>query len=223
MTSSATKGAGTLFQYGDGSSQFTTIAELTAVNGPSLSRDTFDVTHMDSSWMDHIGALPDGGEVSVDLNWLPADATQNQMHTDLTGVARNYRVRWNNYGAATVTFTTDFGTDEQLDAAAHGMETGEPFRVTTSSALPAGLSTDTTYYCRRLSAGTLTAHTTSAGAVAGTGTVDITDDGTGTQTIQMVTSWSLPGLVTGLSPAAPVDGKLAATATFKVSTAPTFS
>ena len=219
----ATKGAGVFFQYGNGSSAFTTIAEVTAVNGANLTRDTFNVTHMGSTWQDVIGGLPDAGEVSIDLNWLPADATHVQMSTDLTGTSRNYRIRWADYGSGTVNFTTDFGVDEQLDATAHGMETGEPFQVTTSSALPGGLAIDTTYYCKRLTANTLTAHASSAGAVAGTGTVDITSDGTGTHTIQMVRSWALPGLITALSPSAPVDGKLAATATFKVSTTPVFT
>ena len=223
MATAATKGAGTLFQAGDGSTQFTTYAEVTAVNGPGLTRETYNATYMESTWQEYIGALPDGGEVSIDLNWLPAVATHAQMLSDLSAVQRNYRVRWPNFGATTQTFTTNFAVDEQLDAAAHGMETGAPFQCTTSGTLPAGLSLATTYYCRRLTAGTLTAHATSAGAAADTGTIDITDDGTGTHTLQMVTSWSFAALITNLTPTAPVDGKLSATASFKVTAAPTFT
>lgn len=221
MTSEANAAAGTFLQYDDGSDNYTTIAEVTNIGGAGLTRDTFSSTYHGGSWQEVVPGLPDGGEINIDLNWLPADATQQQMHTDLTGVVRNYRICFPNYGASTATFTTDFGTDDRLDAT-HGMLTGEPFRVTTSGALPAGLSADTTYYAAVVSAGEITAHPTSADAVAGTNTVDITDDGTGTQTIQKVTNWILPSLITSLTPTAPVDGKLAATATFKVSDAPTF-
>lgn len=221
MTSAATAAPGTFLQSDNGSDEYTTIAEVTSVGGASLTRDTYTATHHGSTWQDMIAGLPDGGEIPIDLNWLPADATQQQMHDDLTDVLRNYRICFPDYGASTITFTTDFAADDRLDLT-HAMLTGEPFRVTTTTALPAGLAVDTTYYAAVVSAGEITAHTTSAYAVAGTPTVDITDDGTGTQTIQKVTNWILPGLITNLTPAGPVDGKLAATATFHVTGAPTF-
>ncbi len=131
MTSSATKGAGCLFKKGS-----TTIAEVTAINGPGLTRDTFNVTHMESTWQDHIAGLPDGGEVSLDLNFLPANTTQTLLHNDLTATSQTYNLLF-----------TDAAT----------------------------------------------------------------------------TTWTMTALVTGMSPAAPVDGKLSATATFKLSGAVTFS
>jgi len=221
MTSAAVAAAGTFLQYGDGSAQYTNIAEVTNIDGAALTRDTFNTTYHGGAWQEMVAGLPDGGEFSIDLNWLPADATQQQMHTDLTGVLRNYRITFPNYGASTATFTTDFGTDNRLDVT-HAMLTGEPFRVTTSNTLPAGLAIDTTYYARVIDADEITAHTSSAGAVADTGEVALTSDGTGTHTVQKVTNWVVPALITALSPSAPVDGKLAATATFKVTGAPTF-
>ena len=221
MTTSATAAPGCFLQANDGSDNYTTMAEVTNIGGASLTRETVDVTYHGGTWGEHIAALPDAGELSLDINWLPANATQTQMETDLVGAKRTYRICFNNYGATTASFTTDYGTDDRLDIT-HGMLTGEPFRVTTTTALPAGLAIDTTYYAKVVDSDEITVHTTSAGAVAGTGAVELTDDGTGTQTAQKVTTWILPGLITALTPAGPVDGKLAATASFKITGAPTF-
>lgn len=70
-----------------------------------------------------------------------------------------------------------------LTAAAHGLETGDRVRVTTSAAdLPAGLTIDTDYYVIKLSADTFSVATTDALATAGTA-VTLSDAGTGTHTV----------------------------------------
>lgn len=93
MTSSATIGFGTLFKRGDGGGPeaFTTLAEVVSISGPSLSMDTVDVTHMESTgtYREFIPGLKDGGEVSVTLNFLPADATQNAT----AGILKDYNDR----------------------------------------------------------------------------------------------------------------------------------
>lgn len=83
--------------------------------------------------------------------------------------------------AAGQTFTRSSGNI--LTATAHGFETGDRVRVTTSAAdLPAGLSVDTTYYVIRLSADTFSLATTDANATAGTA-ITLSDAGTGTHTV----------------------------------------
>lgn len=80
--SDARTGFGAFLQKGDGLSpeQFTTILGVKSMAGPSITRDTHDVTAMTSvgGWKEFIGGLKDGGEVTFDANWLPRDATQGQ-------------------------------------------------------------------------------------------------------------------------------------------------
>ena len=64
----------------------------------------------------------------------------------------------------------------------HGLKTGNPIHVTTSSALPTGLSADTAYYAVVTSSNNFGFATSVANALAGT-KVDLTAVGTGTQTV----------------------------------------
>lgn len=50
------------------------IANITSLSGPSMSRDTIDVTAHDSpnSYMEFVASLIDGGEVTCDINWDPS-------------------------------------------------------------------------------------------------------------------------------------------------------
>lgn len=64
---------GTIFGIGDGeiSESFTPVAEVTNISGPSLSRDSIEVTSHGSTdgYREYIPGLTDGGEVTIDLNW----------------------------------------------------------------------------------------------------------------------------------------------------------
>ena len=72
-------GHGTLLQRGDGGDPetFTTVAEVLNISGPSLSRDTIDVTTMDSpdEWIEFIAGLNDVGEITFDLVYDSVYAT----------------------------------------------------------------------------------------------------------------------------------------------------
>ena len=75
MTTNARIGYGTLFQTGNGAvpEVFTTLAEVTNITPPKMSRDTVDATHEESpgAWREFIAGLKDGGDVSLDLNFIP--------------------------------------------------------------------------------------------------------------------------------------------------------
>jgi predicted secreted protein len=86
---------GTQLKRGDGEAveTFTTIASVTNIQGPGLSRTTLDVTAHDSpdNHMEFIGGLIDPGEVSIDLNYDPA--VHDTLVADLEDVdPRNYQV-----------------------------------------------------------------------------------------------------------------------------------
>ncbi len=90
-------GFGTQFQRGNGATPtevFTTIANVTGIKGPGRKRETIDVTAHDSpeQYMEFIGGLKDGGEVQLDINYDPGNATHD-LDDDFDDVdPRNYRV-----------------------------------------------------------------------------------------------------------------------------------
>lgn len=108
------------------------------------------------------------------------------------------------------TFTA--ATTDIITAAAHGLLTGDQVQVSNAGgALPAGVTAATYYYFHKLSADTGKLSTTLAGAVAGTGFVDITDTGSGTHTITLKTNLvgvagAPSGIITGFRPVIPTKG-----------------
>lgn len=78
---SATLGYGALLQRGDGQAPevFTTVGEVRDISGPGFSLDTVEATHQASpdGWKEYIAGLIEPGELSFDINYLPADATQD--------------------------------------------------------------------------------------------------------------------------------------------------
>lgn len=97
-------GFGALLKRGDGAAPevFTAIADPTSISGPGLSRETIDVTSHGSpdGWMEFIGGLKDGGEVSVDVNYDPA--AHDLLIADFEdSVPRNYQVVFPDPGTTT--------------------------------------------------------------------------------------------------------------------------
>jgi predicted secreted protein len=88
---------GTQFQRATGvapGTTYETIANVTSIGGPERTRETIDVTSHDSpdGWMEFIGGLKDGGEISLDVNYDPAETTHD-LDDDFDDVLpRNYRI-----------------------------------------------------------------------------------------------------------------------------------
>lgn len=86
MASAALSAFQTLLSIGDGESPevFTTIAELRNLSGPSFSADVLDATthNTPTPFRRFISGLIDGGEISVELNFIPTEAT----HDAATGI-----------------------------------------------------------------------------------------------------------------------------------------
>lgn len=112
MATAAKSSFGTFLKIGDGASSeaFTTIAEVLDIGGPAMTLDTEDVTSHSSTsgWAEHIGTILNGGEVSFDMNWLPANTTQSYTTSGLLRDMANRTLR--NFqlvvpAAATLTWT----------------------------------------------------------------------------------------------------------------------
>ena len=110
--SDAIKAVGTLLQKGDGagSENFTTIAEVTDITGPNIKQDMDDVTSHSSAggWREKVGTLLDGGQVTLAINYVPANATQNAtlgLIADLKNrVKRNFKLIFPDSGSTTWSF-----------------------------------------------------------------------------------------------------------------------
>ena len=127
--------------------------------------------------------------------------------SDITGISFPYIVPWNAVDYDTgvgghpfwlgpdMTFAADAGADT-VAAAGHGMQTGwGPFYVSSSGALPGGLSATVKYWAIRVDANTLQLATSRADALASTA-VDITSAGSGTHTLRRGASLVIPPGVT---------------------------
>lgn len=92
MVTSAHSAFGTLLKLGDGATPevFTTVAEVKDIGGPSLVTNTEEVTSHDSpsGHAERIATLIDTGEISFDINLIPANATHNES-TGLAEAARD--------------------------------------------------------------------------------------------------------------------------------------
>ncbi len=88
---------GTLFQRATGDAPGTTyetIANVTNIGGPERTRETIDVTAHDSpgQWMEFVGGLKNGGEISLDINYDPSETTHDLDDDFDDTVPRNYRI-----------------------------------------------------------------------------------------------------------------------------------
>jgi len=122
-----------------GGSTFEAIASLTSISGPGLSRETIDVTAHDSpdAWMEFLGGLKDGGEVSCDINRRPAvhDVLMADFEDD---DPRTYRIEWPSGAAWTLDailtgYECDSPYDDKLSASLTWKVTGKPVAGDASS------------------------------------------------------------------------------------------
>lgn len=134
MSTAAVSGFGSVLKKGA-----TAIAEIKSISGPSLSRNTIDATNMDSAngWKEFIGGLKDAGEVSIECNFLPTNATQKAAYTDLgDGSVDAYSIVWSDSGGTTWTFNAicvGFDPKAELDGA---LSATMKFKLTGAPTLP---------------------------------------------------------------------------------------
>ena len=84
-----------LFQRAMGGSPdaFETVGEVTSFDGPSMSAPAIDVTSFDSTWAEKLIGVPDGGQVTIGFNWIPANGAQSRLRDDFeSGTLRAYKV-----------------------------------------------------------------------------------------------------------------------------------
>lgn len=94
MASNAVAGVGTVFSRWDTStSAWEAISEINSITGPSMSRDTIDVTSLDSTggYREFITGFRNAGTVVLAMNFTRD--TYEQMKNDFeSNTAQNYQI-----------------------------------------------------------------------------------------------------------------------------------
>lgn len=105
--SDAIAGIGTLLKRGDGASAevFTTIAEISNIDGPELERTLLDVTHLGSTggYREFITGLRDAGELVLTLNFVRDTYEQLRLDWD-EETSDNYQLEFEDTGGTTFDF-----------------------------------------------------------------------------------------------------------------------
>lgn len=104
MSSNAFAGVGTLFRRWSGSA-WVNIAEINSITGPGMTRDTIDVTSLDSTggYREFIGGFRDGGTVQLAMNFTRA--TLDTMKDDFeSSDSQNYEIVLQDVENTTVEF-----------------------------------------------------------------------------------------------------------------------
>jgi len=105
--SDAVAGVGSQFkrESDESSGVFAAIAEINSITGPGMTRDTIDVTSLDSTggYREFITGFRDGGEVTLEMNFT-LDG-YNQMKDDFeVDDTHNYQIVLPDTGATTLEF-----------------------------------------------------------------------------------------------------------------------
>ncbi len=82
---------GIQLKMGDGASpeNFTAVAHIGDVKGPNMAQDTVEATHHGSSAKEFLATIEDGGEISLPINWDPAEATHKNTAGGLAYAFKN--------------------------------------------------------------------------------------------------------------------------------------
>lgn len=140
--SDATIGYGSKLKRGDGGAPeiFTAIAEVVTFDPPGGEADEVEVTNLDSAdrRKEHIQGMIESGEVAMEMNFLPTDATQNSstgLIADLaSGTVKNWQLLYSDAAGTTATFAGF------IKAFAPGtVETGAALRATATIKVTGGV------------------------------------------------------------------------------------
>lgn len=131
MPSTAVLGYNVDFAIYNGST-YTQVAEVISITWPGYKRDAVDVTYMDSTdqFREYIPGLMDGGEVTVEMNWVPS--ASDVIITALTASATGqFKITYNAgvnvvFKAVVTAYQPQSPLGDKLSATATFKVTGKP-------------------------------------------------------------------------------------------------
>lgn len=135
MATNVTTGYNTTFGIeGTTPGTYSAVAEVTSVTPPNISRDAVEATHLTSpeQWREFIAGLKDGGEVSIEMNWIPS--ATDVIVAALDAGKDNYQivfpngVKWS-FAAICTAFEPSSPLDDRMTASATFKVSGKPTLV----------------------------------------------------------------------------------------------
>lgn len=94
----------------------TARAQVLNITPPSMEMGVTETTHLTSTWKTFIANIPDGGEVSLTIEYDASETTHAALWTDFqAGTAGTYTIVFTDTGAAVVGFAaiiTKFAWDQ---------------------------------------------------------------------------------------------------------------
>lgn len=185
LITGGTSGAPTRLSIGTANQLLGVNAGATSPEYKTLSAgDGLSITHsVGGITLGATSAAPSGSVLAYSgltapPGWVLCDATAYNATTfpTLAAVLIPSAGIWGR-GTAVGTFTVDASTD-LITLAAHGLADGNLVHVASTTTLPSGLSANTVYYVRDVSASTFRLSATSGGAA-----IDLTSTGSGTHSL----------------------------------------
>lgn len=119
---------GTLFKQGS-----TTIGQVRSVSGPSLSKETIDVTHLSSTsrYREFISSLRDGGEITIEYLFDPALASHELIEDAYNAdTATTYSVVFSDAAPTTWSFSAICTGIEPAAALGDALVASATFKLT---------------------------------------------------------------------------------------------
>ena len=121
MSSSALVSQGMTIGIGDGASPevYTSITEVNSISGPGGSAQVIDVTDLNSTAKEKRMGLPDEGQVTLEMNYIPADVQHALLRAKRASQAVvNFRITFTDspqtlwtFAANVLGFSVDNGVD----------------------------------------------------------------------------------------------------------------
>jgi len=105
---SAVLSAGTEIGISDGASPpvYNKIPEILSMGTPEITRETIEVTSLDSTAKEYISGLSDGGSIPLEGNWLAGDTYHQLLKTNAAaGTATTFLIVLPDTPATKVLFT----------------------------------------------------------------------------------------------------------------------
>lgn len=122
MSSTALQSQGMTIAVSDAASPevYTTIANVSSISGPGGSASEIDVTDLSSTAKEFRLGLQDEGEVSLEMQYVPANVQHALLRTLRTGgTSRNFRITFTDSPQTTWTFLAfvkSFSVSNAVDA-----------------------------------------------------------------------------------------------------------
>src|SRR5579871_5136727 len=107
MSTGAIPTQGVAIKRGDGGAPetFTKIGEVVDFDGPGGKANIIDATSLDSVAKEKLAGLPDEGQVTLTINFVPSDTMQQGLRNDRAArTLRNFQIVMTDTGHLTASF-----------------------------------------------------------------------------------------------------------------------